>query len=453
MFRQRNLIIVVALNLGLGIAWLSETALAQTVQPVNKSDAVLAVEGVVQGVFSGARQNRTDYVVLIEVRRSELLKPSNTATRFPAAGEIVYVHASQQPPAGLAVKADVSSAVPTERSQVRAYLIPREGGTWSGTFDTAPQGSASSPPALPSGAGGTPDRAGVSSLGMTFEPAKVKDRLVLRVKSVERGGPAQQVGIEVGDVIIGVKGEPLQSAGQLDEMARRGEAIPLIVADVNTNQTSRLELRPRQPSNGTTDADRNAPSAPRRSLGLSAEPVKVGLRTALKVTRVEDGGPAQKAGIEPEDILVAANGAPLTGPEQLGSALRKSGPTLSLTVRDSRTGKDVQVEVAIGGPVIQASLPSNVPPIGAAAGSLGAVTELSFYDVEAAVKVTEVQPDSPAARAGLQPGLVILEADGRPLLHPNDLIDAVRNSSGTVRLTVVDPRTGAKRAVQVSLAR
>jgi S1-C subfamily serine protease len=81
------------------------------------------------------------------------------------------------------------------------------------------------------------------------------------------------------------------------------------------------------------------------------------------------------------------------------------------------------------------------------------VTELAFYDVEAAVKVTEVEPNSPAARTGLQPGVIILEADGKPVLHPNDLNDAVRSSSGTLRLTVVEPRTGAKRAVQVSLAR
>jgi S1-C subfamily serine protease len=193
--------------------------------------------------------------------------------------------------------------------------------------------------------------------------------------------------------------------------------------------------------------------AQRRSLGLSAEPVKLGQRTALKVTRVEEGGAAQKAGIEPEDVLVAANGAPLTGPEQLGYALRKSGPTLRLTVRDSRTGKDVAVEVPLGGSVVQDSAPSNVPKLGGATRGLGAVTELAFYDVEAAVKVTEVEPGSPAARAGLQPGLLILEVDGKPVLHPNELSDAVRSSTGTFQLTVVDPRSGAKRAVQVNLDR
>jgi S1-C subfamily serine protease len=212
-----------------------------------------------------------------------------------------------------------------------------------------------------------------------------------------------------------------------------------------------LELRPSQQANATAES-KPAP-AQRRSLGISAEPVRLGQRTALKVTRVEEGSPAQKAGIEPDDILVAANGAPLTGPEQLGNALRKSGPALSLTVRDSRTGKDVPVEVAIGGPAAQTPPSADVPTIGTSAGSLGAVTELAFYDVEAAVKVTEVEPGSPAARAGLQPGHLILEADGKPILHPNELNDAVRSSTGAVRLQVIDPRTGAKGTLQVSLRR
>jgi serine protease Do len=87
----------------------------------------------------------------------------------------------------------------------------------------------------------------------------------------------------------------------------------------------------------------------------------------------------------------------------------------------------------------------------ASKGNLGAVTELTFYDIEAAVKVTEVTPGSPAARAGLQPGLVILRANDKAILHPNDLNDAARKSGGTLKLTVVDPRSGRKGTVDVQL--
>jgi len=304
------------------------------------------------------------------------------------------------------------------------------------------------------GSTSTASRTAGGNLGMTFEPHTVKDRLVLRVKSVERGGPAQQAGIEVGDVIIGIKDAPLQSANQLNELARRGDAISLMVVDVNTSRSARVELQPGQQPGDTPVADK-APSLPpqRRSLGISAEPVSLGQRTALKVTRVEEGSPANKAGIEPNDILVAANGAPLTGPEQLGNALRKSGPILTLTVRDSRTSKNVAVDVAVGGPATPSTTTAVVPPTGESSGSLGAVTELAFYDVDPAVKVTEVDPGSPAARAGLVPGVLILEADGKPILHPNDLTAALRSSTGTLRLTIVDPRTGKKGTAQLVMER
>lgn len=192
--------------------------------------------------------------------------------------------------------------------------------------------------------------------------------------------------------------------------------------------------------------------APKISLGVSAEPVTLGSRSALKVTRVDPAGPAAKAGIEQGDILVAANGAPITGPEQLLGALRKSGQTLKLTVRDSRTGRDTEVAVDLG--TTKPTKPLSVEvgaPEGVSSGKLGAVTELAFHDDEFAVKVTEVEAGSAAARAGLRPGVLILAANGKPMLHPNDLNGAAMKSDGKLRLTIVDPNTGKKSHLDVNL--
>ena len=87
----------------------------------------------------------------------------------------------------------------------------------------------------------------------------------------------------------------------------------------------------------------------RRSLGVSAEPITIGQRTGMKVVGVQPDSPAQKAGIEPGDVIVAANGVPVTGAEAIGAILHKSGTTVSLTVRDTRTGKDARVDVKLGG--------------------------------------------------------------------------------------------------------
>jgi S1-C subfamily serine protease len=191
-------------------------------------------------------------------------------------------------------------------------------------------------------------------------------------------------------------------------------------------------------------------------LGVSAEPVTIGQRTGMKVVGVQPGSPAQKAGIEPGDVIVAANGVPITGAESMSAVIHKSGATLNLTVRDTRNGKDTRVDVKLGGDEPEVGNVTAAPADAANPASsgrrLGAVTELFFYDVDPAAKVTEVEPGSPAARAGIEPGDVIVEANGAPVLHPKNLDDIVRKSGSTLKLMVVDPRTQKKTPVEVTLA-
>jgi S1-C subfamily serine protease len=65
--------------------------------------------------------------------------------------------------------------------------------------------------------------------------------------------------------------------------------------------------------------------------------------------------------------------------------------------------------------------------------------------------VSEVTQGSPAQRAGLEPGDVIVEANGTPILHPNTLNEEVRKGNPTLRLVVVDGRTGQRSTVEVNM--
>ena len=70
---------------------------AQDRTPVTRDEAVLSVDGVVREVFQSPRRDRVDYIVQIEVKRSELLRTPRTPARVPvpAPGDMVYAHASQ----------------------------------------------------------------------------------------------------------------------------------------------------------------------------------------------------------------------------------------------------------------------------------------------------------------------------------------------------------------------
>jgi S1-C subfamily serine protease len=306
---------------------------------------------------------------------------------------------------------------------------------------------------------------------LTGEAKTVQGKFVVRVSSVEPGGAAQRAGLEPGDIIIGANDKGLTGAEDLEALAQRGGRLNLIVLDVNNGKTARVPVelgaigrpgttgglppladQPRAPvpSQDATNPDLRAAG---RSLGISAEPVTVGRRTGMKVIGVHPGSPAQKAGIEVDDVVVAANGVPITGADSLSAVVRKSGAILSLSVRDTRTGKDTPVEVKLGGEEAGTAqgAPVEAPGTAGTGQRLGAVTELVFYDVDPAAKVTEVEPGGPAARAGIEPGDVIVEANGAPVLHPKNLEEIVRKSGPTLKLMVVDPRTQKKTAVDVSL--
>ncbi len=476
---------------------------AQDRAPVTKDEAVLSVDGIVREVFQSPRRDRVDYIVQIEVKRSESLRAPRTPARVtvPAPGDMVYVHASQPQSTALSLggqgtgqpqpRPAIAQVVPAERSQVRAYLRPKANGGWEGAGsdwfeltarDLAAAGAAdASPPAIErapgsvgsgSGPGGARDgRAVLQALGLTGEAKTVQGKFIIRVSSVERGGASQHAGLEPGDIIIGANDKALTGLEQLEALSQRGGRVNLVLLDVNTGKTvrvpvdlpvpagqaspGRLPVPDDKPEKPVLPGDAANPNsrAPARSLGVSAEPVTIGQRTAMKVVGVQPESPGQKAGLEPGDIIVAANGVPITGAEALSAVVRKSGATLSLTVRDTRTGKDTRVDVKLGGdePGNLAPPPADPAAPTGAGKRLGAVTEVVFYDVDPAVKVTEVEPGSAAALAGIEPGDIIVEANGSPVLHPKELDELVRKSGPTLKLVVVNPRTRQKSSVAVKL--
>ena len=54
---------------------------------------------------------------------------------------------------------------------------------------------------------------------------------------------------------------------------------------------------------------------------------------------------------------------------------------------------------------------------------------MTLFGTEAAVKVTGVEPGGAAARAGIEVGDVIVEANGTPILHPNDLSSVLKKGA------------------------
>jgi hypothetical protein len=83
------------------------------------------------------------------------------------------------------------------------------------------------------------------------------------------------------------------------------------------------------------------------ALGVYTQPVSLGDRTGLQITQVQPGGAAQRAGLEPGDVILEANGAATPSQEDLLRAISQSGGTLKVTIRDVRTGRLTTAEATL----------------------------------------------------------------------------------------------------------
>ena len=376
------------LNLGaaLAVGLLGLTAVQAQAQraPQTKEGASIVVDGMVREIFRSPRQSQTDYLVQIEVSRSEYGRSPADPRRVqaPAPGDQIYVHVSQANDNRSRPGGGGAQALPDERTQIRAYLYPRAQGGWEGAYpewhdqlnaSIASRGAHDpEPPAdgpLKPAPGSTPAGPAqadsiLQKLGVKAEQVQVSGRLVFKVTEVIPGTPAEKAGIEPGDAIIGLNGGFITTLDQFATSLLQGGQATLAVLDVNSGKTAAVKVdmsgvatagAPR-PQPAPAPAPAPAP-VPGRVLGVKTEAVRLGLRTtALRVTEIQPGSPAEKAGIEKGDVIVQANGAPTGDVQQLNAAVQASGPVLTLTVRDTRTGKDVPVQVELG------SAPSNVPP-------------------------------------------------------------------------------------------
>jgi S1-C subfamily serine protease len=136
-----------------------------------------------------------------------------------------------------------------------------------------------------------------------------------------------------------------------------------------------------------------------------------------------------------------AAGASLKSQTQLEEVFRNSRDAMEVIVRDVRSGREVPVEIkSVGTSTV----------INPAGRSLGLLTETAFYGGEPALKVTGMDPNSPARRS-IEPGLLILKVDGRAVGKPNELKAAVQRSRGQIEIEVVDPQDRRIRTIRVRL--
>ena len=199
------------------------------------------------------------------------------------------------------------------------------------------------------------------------------------------------------------------------------------------------------------DSARNGTALVRAWSGLSGQDLTAELAEGLRLDRpggvvisdVYPGGPAERAGIDSGDVIVAVDGQPVTDLQ-----------SLRYRVATGVLGDKLDVEVVRRGNSILATLPLEAPPEtpprsevrllghhplgGAYVASLSPALaeELDMPDNWAGVVVTKVQRGTPADRVGFRPRDVILSVNGASYDRSVDLADALDRIHGKWQITV-----------------
>jgi serine protease Do len=163
---------------------------------------------------------------------------------------------------------------------------------------------------------------------------------------------------------------------------------------------------------------------------------------------VSANSPAQKGGLERGDIITAVNGKPVADSNDLRMQISTMAPGNDVNLKVLRNGAQREIAVKLGelpGTEMAANHKSDTPGNSGSSALSGVSVEnldaSSTHDLglpanAQGVVVTNVNPSSAAADAGLRQGDVIQEVNHKPVKNTSDFEQAMRSSKGEPLLLV-----------------
>jgi len=189
-------------------------------------------------------------------------------------------------------------------------------------------------------------------------------------------------------------------------------------------------------------------------LGVRAQDVTPGIALSLGlprghtemalVTEVTENSPAAESGVKTGDVIIKFNGKPVPKSHDFPVLIAETPPGQRITMKILRDKKEQTIAVKIG------ELPEDDPNQQLESRDEGVGLRVQRITPEAArrlglastrgVLVVEVQPDSPADVAGLEPADVIREVNQRPITSVKDFERFIRQGRRGERILLLVQR-------------
>lgn len=171
------------------------------------------------------------------------------------------------------------------------------------------------------------------------------------VSSVEKGGPADRAGLQSGDVIRSVNGQPIVSSGDLPaliSLAAPGDSIKLGIWRQGAGKDVTAKLGSADEKTAQASAKKDSPN--QGKLGLALRPLQpdekkeAGVDNGLVVEQAS--GPSALAGVQPGDVLLSINGVPVKNIDQVRATVSKAEKSVALLIQ--RGDSKIFVPVNLG---------------------------------------------------------------------------------------------------------
>ena len=190
-----------------------------------------------------------------------------------------------------------------------------------------------------------------------------------------------------------------------------------------------------------------------------AEREKLGVTHGVLVIAVDKESGAAKAGIQKDDVIQSANGEKIRDPQSLAEVVGEMAPGSAMKIGLWRGGKAQEVKAVLGKVERPKRLAWHGAPLPKFIRS-GPYLGINLLELDAdlaayfgvkpgeGVLITGVEKDTPAAKAGLKAGDVIVQMVDKPIKSSEDIHEALAalKKGDSVVITVV--RHGKKEALK-----
>jgi len=190
----------------------------------------------------------------------------------------------------------------------------------------------------------------------------------------------------------------------------------------------------------------------RAYLGIMVQDITPGISKAMNlkdmrgvlVGDVTPNGPAQKSGVQRGDVILEVNGKVMEDSRQLRNTISMMDPTSTVALKLIRNGNPTNMSVKLGDlPADKDQAKADEKPSeqalnGVTVENLDAQTaqQLGLSPAVTGVVVTDIDPSSALASAGLRQGDVIQEVNHQPVKNVTQFQEAIRKAGDSPLLLV-----------------